>query len=470
MEEKAGARPPRREKGMFQAMKNKMKRISGLLLALALIVSLLCGTASASSDPRSMLHEPTDLAGVCAEGDHVAAFRYDGQCVASGDDRFGECEILYWANIVKLAAGWNHTVGMRADGTAIALGDNSDGRCNVRGWTDLVDIAANDTYTIGLKSDGTIVSAGNNPCGSYAGWDDVTAIAAGQKHTLGLRSDGTVLAKGDNAYGQCDVSGWKDVTAVFAGETYSLGIRKDGTVAAAGQVYDLNCSAASLVDGWEDVISLSTSWDHVVGLRSDGTVLAAGSNSHGQLEVSGWKDVVSVAAGSKFTVGVLSDGTAVAVGSNSYGQLNVDTWDFYPYGEGFRFGMDYCPVQMPNSWEGKVTMTHHEEKGHCFYSVFHKATGKWLLTVELYQMDATDFYSEDFVPTLKDTANGKGKVYITDMSSYAVAWTGYAVTHLEARSSDEEEYNAMLEKLLQVTMSAKINDQAAKPWFHAYVP
>ena len=74
------------------------------------------------------------------------------------------------ANI--LSAAGSYTVGVKADGTVVATGDNKYGQCDVDKWTDIVAVDAGGYYTVGLKSDGTVVATGDNEYGQcdVFGW------------------------------------------------------------------------------------------------------------------------------------------------------------------------------------------------------------------------------------------------------------------------------------------------------------
>ena len=121
-----------------------------------------------------------------------------------------------------IAAGRRHTVGLKCDGTVTAAGDNKYGQCGISGWRDIVAVAAGNVHmatntgnahTVGLKSDGTVVAVGwnkHNQCG-VNGWHNIVAVAAGWRRTVGLKSDGMVVAVGRNTYGECDVSGWRGI-------------------------------------------------------------------------------------------------------------------------------------------------------------------------------------------------------------------------------------------------------------------
>ena len=202
-----------------------------------------------------------------------------------------------WAGVAQrdaVAAGWNYTIGLRADGTVVATGFNKYGQCDVSGWRDLVAVAAGGYHTVGLCADGTAVATGDNEYGQcdVSGWQDLVAVAADYDHTVGLRADGTVVATGDNSDGQCDVSDWQEIVAVAAGLFHTVGLRADGTAVATGYNEYGRCD----VSGWQGIVAVAAGDDHTVGLRADGTVVATGDNFHGQCDVSDWRDLLTPAA------------------------------------------------------------------------------------------------------------------------------------------------------------------------------
>jgi alpha-tubulin suppressor-like RCC1 family protein len=59
--------------------------------------------------------------------------------VAVGENKYGQCDLSGWRDIVAIAAGNghignSHTVGLEADGTVSAVGWNKHGQCDVGGW------------------------------------------------------------------------------------------------------------------------------------------------------------------------------------------------------------------------------------------------------------------------------------------------------------------------------------------------
>ena len=150
---------------------------------------------------------------VGAGDSHTVGLKSDGTVVAGGDNKYGQCDVSGWTDIVAIRAGDSHTVGLKADGTVVAVGDNKYGQCDVSGWENIVAIRAGAWHTVGLKADGTVVAVGYNEDGQcdVSGWKNIVAIRAGTIHTVGLKSDGTVVAVGYNKYGQCEVSQWKNI-------------------------------------------------------------------------------------------------------------------------------------------------------------------------------------------------------------------------------------------------------------------
>lgn len=223
-----------------------------------------------------------------------------------------------------VAAGVWHTVGLKADGTVVAVGYNKYGQCDVSGWTDIIQVAAGGYHTVGLKSDGTMVAVGGNEYGEcdVDGWTDIIQIDAGKHHTVALKGDGTVVARGWNLYGQCAVGGWMDIIQLVAGFYHTVGLRSDGTVVSVG----VDADGVHEVGGWTDIVQLDAGAHHTVGLRSDGTVVAVGRNAHGECNLDDWSDIAQVCAGCRFTLGIKPDGTVVAAGWNDYGQCNVGDW------------------------------------------------------------------------------------------------------------------------------------------------
>jgi alpha-tubulin suppressor-like RCC1 family protein len=61
----------------------------------------------------------------------------DGTVVATGDNKYGQCDVSDWKNIIAISAGDLHTVGLKKDGTVVAAGDNEHGQCDVSDWMNI---------------------------------------------------------------------------------------------------------------------------------------------------------------------------------------------------------------------------------------------------------------------------------------------------------------------------------------------
>ena len=59
-----------------------------------------------------------------------------------GSNKYGQCEVSRWTDIVQISTQGDFTVGLKSDGTVVATGDNSSGQCNVTEWRDIVSVSA----------------------------------------------------------------------------------------------------------------------------------------------------------------------------------------------------------------------------------------------------------------------------------------------------------------------------------------
>lgn len=121
----------------------------------------------------------TDVVAIDASNDLLIALRSDGQVYVHGDGAIGEPGRLL-NNIhdaVAVAAGAKHYVVLHASGRVSAFRTSNDGnkygQCNVSGWNDIVGIAAGSVRTLGVRVDGTMVAVGDNENGEceVSSWD-----------------------------------------------------------------------------------------------------------------------------------------------------------------------------------------------------------------------------------------------------------------------------------------------------------
>lgn len=161
-----------------------------------------------------------DIVAVANGRHYVAGLRSDGTIAIAGDELI---EVLAkdWKDIAAISSSGS-LIGLKVDGTVVAAGENRFGECDVEGWTDIIAIAAGVRHTVGLRSDGTLVSTGSGHYGQrkLEDWKDIVAIDASEYFTLGLKRDGTLLLAGDNSSGGGYPLDITDISGVFVPPIY----------------------------------------------------------------------------------------------------------------------------------------------------------------------------------------------------------------------------------------------------------
>ena len=188
-----------------------------------------------------------------------------------------------WQDIVAVSSN-AHIVGLRSNGTVVAQGVNRYGECNVGGWTNIISIVTAYEVTAGLRADGTVLITGNKEKGDYNAqqWRDIVAIAATMYNIIGLKRDGTVVCTGpNNTFGQCDVADWKDIIAISSNGWTTFGVKADGTVVATkrnswgeADVYSMRDVVAVTPMGQQNIFATFC-------VKNDGTIVSTGTHING---------------------------------------------------------------------------------------------------------------------------------------------------------------------------------------------
>ena len=267
------------------------------------------GSCIAAGNPKPYVSSWTGMCSLSACGDTVAGLRSDGTVVCSDPT----LNVRNWKDIVQIdyfEGLWgedHHIVGLTSSGKVVAEGTNRYGECDVSGWEDIVDVAAGATHTVGLRSDGTVVACGNNEQGqcNVSDWVGIVDVAAARYAVYGLTSDGHILVTGQKPLyegGLVDavlevptpeVSGWDNIVAILAsceggdGCDYVVGIREDGTIVTNRSTW------AYLDDGdiesFQDVRCIDVaSWGYTICVDSYGKVRAVGWDVDGTRIVDTW--------------------------------------------------------------------------------------------------------------------------------------------------------------------------------------
>ena len=261
------------------------------------------GSCIAAGNPKPYVSSWTGMCSLSACGDTVAGLRSDGTVVCSDPT----LNVRNWKDIVQVdyfEGLWgedHHIVGLTSSGKVVAEGTNRYGECDISGWEDIVDVAAGATHTVGLRSDGTVVACGNNEYGqcNVSDWVGIVDVAAARYAVYGLTSDGRILVAGQTYNGEVlevptpEVSGWDNIVAILAsceggdGCDYVVGIREDGTIVTNRSTW------AYLDDGdiesFQDVRCIDVaSWGYTICVDSYGKVRAVGWDVDGTRIVDTW--------------------------------------------------------------------------------------------------------------------------------------------------------------------------------------
>ena len=100
--------------------------------------------------------------GVHAGIEHCVALMPNGKVAVDGINRWNQCDILGWQDIVQVDCGEMHTVGLCADGHVVACGSNANGQCDVEtSGTKAIAISCGRYHTAILLEKGKVIVCGS---------------------------------------------------------------------------------------------------------------------------------------------------------------------------------------------------------------------------------------------------------------------------------------------------------------------
>ena len=258
---------------------------------------------------RLVLMQSLPMNAIAVGNEHTVLLKEDGTVLACGDNRFGQCDVGGWTDVIAVAAGAYHTLGLRSDGTVLATGDNRFGQCDTSEIRGAVEIDAHGGDSAVRCSDGSIICFGAHTYPAAADWPETVALALGGYALLGLDGDGTAYAMVPAFL----TDAFRALIALDAASTYAVGITEDGCVVT---------SALSAPD-WQDVIAVSASSAGIAGLSADHTVHFWLRNPGDYELLTTRSDVVAVAFSGRHAAALLEDGTLLVCGDNSAGQCDL---------------------------------------------------------------------------------------------------------------------------------------------------
>lgn len=111
---------------------------------------------------KDYLKRKRALGGVHTGIEHCVALMPNGKVAVDGKNRWEECDVLKWQNIVQVDCGEMHTVGLCADGHVVACGSNANGQCDVEVLSSkAIAISCGRYHTAILLENGKVIVCGS---------------------------------------------------------------------------------------------------------------------------------------------------------------------------------------------------------------------------------------------------------------------------------------------------------------------
>lgn len=244
---------------------------------------------------------------------HTAALRSDGTVLAAGDNRFGQCNVSEWTDVVAIAAGAYHTVGLKADGSVVCTGDNSRGQCGADGCTDVIEIEAHAMDTVVRLRDGSILCFGaHDYTSSASSWVSIVRLSPAAYGLVGLAADGTAMATEASLLSPA----FRGLTEISAAGDYAVGVTEEGELV----------TSAPVDPGFTGVVRVEAAATGFFALTMDGSVRAVLWTDGDYSPILSRSDVAAIAFSGTHAVALLSDGSYLACGENGSGQCEVSDW------------------------------------------------------------------------------------------------------------------------------------------------
>ncbi len=281
------------------------------------LVALLAGLTEEQLAAREALQAAREAlpVGVVATGyQHTVARKRDGTVLATGSNRYGQCNVSDWTNVSAVAAGAYHTVALLSDGTVVACGQNEYGQCDVSGWTNVIRLYAGAYNTVALTSGGEILSAGYVSYETQS-WHDIADLDVGAFALFGVMENGRPLSTNQELI----TDDFNDLVAISATAACSAGLKAGGTVVTNGLD----------ADGLTDIVAICCTENGLFALDAEGSVHTRFYRSEDEIDVSGWDDIVAVSAGATHAAAVTGDGRVLAAGDNAKGQCDTSEWRLF---------------------------------------------------------------------------------------------------------------------------------------------
>ncbi len=248
---------------------------------------------------------------ISAGRNHSLAVRSDGTVLAVGSNKYGQCDVGEWTDIIAVCAGADFSLGLRKDGTVLATGSNKHGQCDVSEWSNVRSIAANDYDSFAVTNQGKLLFSGYHDYSDSLAADNIRDVYAGAYQGACILSDGSIITSNLSSR-----SSLKPASVVLS-TALSVSLMWDGTIS----------SEFDRIPQWDNIVALTMNARGLVGLTSEGQVESffLRESDTVDFDLDG-KYIVAASAGGGHYLFLSSDGKVYAFGDNSSGQCNTEDW------------------------------------------------------------------------------------------------------------------------------------------------
>ena len=158
-----------------------------------------------------------------AVGDgHILAIDNRGRTFCSGDNTYGQCDLVDFNNIDRVYAAPKGSIGINKDGKLVYAGEIF-GISRIKSFDNIIDINFSEDNTVVLRDDNTIsYYAKSKSFSGVDGWRGIVDVACGNDFIAALNEDGKVLIAIDNYIIEKEVSSWENIKTIAAGNDYLI--------------------------------------------------------------------------------------------------------------------------------------------------------------------------------------------------------------------------------------------------------
>lgn len=312
---------------------------------------------------------------VLVTDNRIIALKIDGTVLAAGDNRYDQCNVSGWKDIVKIAASEDTTVGLKGDGTVVSVGNNRFGQCKTESWKHVVDIAATNKGTFAITEEGELLSTralkGEKAhvrkffkYNSYNAYDDLNVQADDKKiksvssdriynkeFHYSVNSDNIKHFFGSYSYITYDgkvINQWHRECLNWCNcvdATSYVGLKNDGTCVAVLNDDEETYAGLEEAAKWRRIIQICQSEQdintiYIYGITDTGKLIKGGgipwplekgesySDFDKPFEMRGWNNLISLSNSTNIICGVKRDGT-FAVESYNGVESKVKSWKLF---------------------------------------------------------------------------------------------------------------------------------------------